>query len=194
MDYPATVRETRRVANIAIFTALIVGSNLALSGIPNVKFDGVIVFLATLLFGVATGASVALLSELLWSQVSPWGPSGTYLLPFLLTAELLYVLAGWTTRRILNGTGEGLPSSGLLYGGMLGIFTFGWDVWTNLGTALLVTNASLGAILLVEFNPLPLAFDVVHELSNLVLGLSLVPVTLVLIPKLTRSVIPHAVE
>ncbi len=194
MDYPATVRETRRVANVAVFTAMIVGSNLALSGVPNVKFDGAIIFLVTLLFGVVTGGSVALLSELIWSQASPWGPSGTYLLPFLLSAELLYVLAGWTTRVILKGGVEGLPASGILYGGMLGIFTFMWDVWTNLGTALLTTNGSLGIMLTTIFGPQALPFAVVHELSNLFLGLSLVPVTLVLIPRLARGVIPITVE
>jgi uncharacterized membrane protein len=194
MDYPASVHLTRLVATIAVFTALIVGSNLALSNLPDLKLDAALIFMTTIVFGAYAGASVAVLSETIWSLVSPWGASGAYLLPFLVSAELLYVVAGLIARRTLRGRWDAARRSGALFAGLLGIFTFVWDVWTNLGFALLTTTFSLGAILLVEFNPYALAFNVTHEVSNLVLGAAFVPATLVLLPKVAKGFLQDAVE
>ena len=188
------MRLTRSAATVAILTALIVGSNLALSDFPNVKLDAAMIFMTTIVFGTYVGASVAVLSELIWSQVSPWGSSGAYLLPFLISAELLYVVAGLIARRALGGRWDSARGSGALFAGLLGLFTFIWDVWTNLGTAILATNLSPGAILFVEFNPLTLAFNVTHEVSNLVLGAAFVPATLILLPKVAKGLIRDVIE
>ncbi len=184
------MRDTRRVASTAIFSALIVSTNFALANLPDVKLDASIIFLVTLMFGPAVGGSVALISEFIWSQVSPYGASGAYLLPFLLSAQLLYVLAGWVARRALRGRADA-PSMGVFFAGMMGFFTFAWDVWTNLGSALLYGMTSPAALLFFVFNPAQLQFSVVHELSNIVFGLSVVPSVLVLIsrqPRLTEAV------
>jgi hypothetical protein len=194
MDYPASMRLARRAATVAVLTALIVGSNLALSGLPNVKLDAAIIFMTTIIFGAYAGASVAVLSELTWSQVSPWGDSGAYLLPFLISAELLYVVAGLIARRALRDRWDATGNSGTLFAGLLGIFTFIWDVWTNLGIALFSTNLSPGAILFVEFGPLTLPFNIAHEVSNLVLGAAFVPATLILLPKVAKGIVRDAIE
>lgn len=182
------MRVTTGVALTATFTALVVGSNFGLADVPNVKLDAVVVFIATLAFGVRIGASVAVLSEIIWSQVSPWGVSGTYLLPFLVTAELFYLLAGWVASRAWKS--QGGPGGGaLFFGGLLTLSTFLWDVWTNLGTALLLYWPSVNplGILIVEFNPGALAFNLLHEGSNLILGLFLAPVVVRMISRELRT-------
>jgi hypothetical protein len=194
MDYPASVRLTNSVATIAVFTALIVSSNLALTSLPDVKLDAALIFMTTIVFGAYAGASVAVLSETIWSQVSPYGPSGAYLLPFLISAELLYVVAGLIARRMLRGDWYAARGSSLLFAGLLGISTFIWDIWTNFGYAILGTPLSLGPILLVEFNPLALAFNVTHEVSNILLGAALVPATLTLLPKVARGLLRDAIK
>lgn len=194
MDYPASVRLTRSVATIAVFTALIVGSNLALSSFPDIKLDGVLIFMTTVVFGAYAGASVAVLSETIWGFVSPYGASGAYLLPFLVSAELLYVVAGLIAKRALRGRWDAARGSGALFAGLLGIFTFIWDVWTNFGWALLTTTLSPGPILLVMFNPATLVIDITHEVSNLVLGFAFVPATLILLPKVTRGLVRDVIE
>jgi len=188
------MQPVRTAATIAVFTALIVGSNFALAEFPNLKLDASLIFMTTIIFGAYAGASVAVLSELIWSQLSPYGPSGAYLLPFLISAELLYVLAGLIARRAMRDRWDTAASSGLLFAGLLGIFTFAWDVWTNLATAILGNNLSLGAILFVEFNPLTLVFTVTHEISNLVLGAAFVPATLILLPKVAKGVLRDAIK
>ena len=194
MDYPASVHLTRPVATIAVFTALIVGSNLALTNLPDVKLDAALIFMTTIVFGAYAGASVAVLSETIWSQISPWGASGAYLLPFLVSAELLYVVAGLIARRMLKGRWDAVDGSSVWFAGLLGIFTFLWDVWTNLGYAVLGTPLSLGPILLVEFNPLALSFNVTHEVSNIVLGAAFVPATLILLPKVSKGLVRDAIK
>jgi hypothetical protein len=194
MDYPASVHLTRPVATIAVFTALIVSSNLALTNLPDVKLDAALIFMTTIVFGAYAGASVAVLSETIWSQISPWGASGAYLLPFLVSAELLYVVAGLIARRMLKGRWDAVGGSSVMFAGLLGIFTFLWDVWTNLGYAVLGTPLSLGPILLVEFNPLALAFNVTHEVSNIVLGAAFVPATLILLPKVSKGLVRDAIK
>jgi hypothetical protein len=194
MDYPASVRLTHLVAIIAVFTALIVGSNLALTSLPDVKLDAALIFMTTMVFGAYAGASVAVLSETIWSQVSPWGASGAYMLPFLISAELLYVVAGLIARRMLRGDWYAARESSVLFAGLLGISTFAWDIWTNFGYAILGTPLSLGPILLVEFNPLALAFNVTHEVSNIVLGAAFVPATLVLLPKVAKGLVRDAIK
>jgi len=188
------MRFARPVATISIFTALIVGSNFALASVPNVKLDGALIFMATIVYGAYTGASVAVLSELIWSQVSPWGSSGAYLLPFLISAELLYVVAGLVAKRALSGSWDASRGNSPMFAGLLCLFTFIWDVWTNLGTAILATNLSLGAILFIEFNPLTLVFSITHEVSNLILGAVFVPSVLVLLPKVTKGLVRDAIR
>ncbi len=194
MDYPAGVRLAYPIATVAVFTALIVGSNLALSNFPDFKLDGALIFMTTIVFGAYAGASVAVLSETIWSQVSPWGASGAYLLPFLISAELLYVVAGLIARRALRGKWDAARGSSALFAGLLGIFTFIWDLWTNLGFALLTTTLSLGPMLSVMFNPLALALAVTHEVSNLVLGAAFVPATLILLPKVAKGLVRDAIK
>ena len=194
MDYPASVRPARPVATIAVFTALIVGSNLALSHFPDFKLDGALIFMTTIVFGAYAGASVAVLSETIWSFASPWGASGAYLLPFLVSAELLYVAAGLIARRTLRGRWDAVRGSGALFAGLLGIFTFIWDVWTNFGWALLTTTLAPGPILVVMFNPLTLVISITHEVSNLVLGAAFVPATLILLPKVTGGLRRNVIE
>ena len=178
MDYPALVLTTRTVATAAVFVALVVGSNFALAELPDSKLDGLIIFASTIAFGAGTAGAIGLLSELIWSQVSPWGPSGSALLPFLLTGELLYVFAGVVAVKLARRTDGGLAERGALFGGMLVISTLAWDLWTNFGTALILygQGISMAGLLLVEFNPPALLFDLVHEGTNLLLGLFAAPI------------------
>jgi hypothetical protein len=100
------------------------------------------------------------------------------LLPFLLSGELLYVVAGFAAGRLLRRTGGGLAERGAIFGAALVLSTLAWDLWTNFGTALLFYGPalSLAGLLVVEFNPPALLFDVVHEGTNLLLGLFAAPV------------------
>ncbi len=180
------------MATVAVFVALVVGSNFALAELPDSKLDGLIIFASTMGFGAGAASAIAILSELIWSQVSPWGASGSSLLPFLLSGELLYVLAGVVAVRLVRRTGGGLSERGALFGGVLVLSTLAWDLWTNLGTALLYYGGAinLAGLLVVEFNPPALLFDIVHEGTNLALGVLVAPVVSDLIVRRTVKAFP----
>lgn len=178
MDNPTRVLSTRTIATVAVFVALVVGSNFTLTELPDSKLDGLVVFASTVGYGAGAGGAIAILSELIWSQVSPWGASGSALLPFLLSGELLYVFAGVVAARLARKAGGGLAERGALFGGVLVLSTVAWDLWTNFGTALTYygLGINLTGLLVVEFNPPALLFDLVHEGTNFLLGLFVAPV------------------
>jgi hypothetical protein len=186
MDYPASMRRAREVAIVAGFSALIVGSNFALAEIPNVKLLDTLVFVSAFLFGFRIGASVAVVSELTWSFVSPWGIAGP-ITPFLVVGELIYSAAGWAASKVWGGDVRPISKRNLFIGSILAISAFIWDVETNLGTALLAfwPNITLSKIAATELYGAP--FMLFHELSDFMLGALVAPVIILLLARVSKS-------
>jgi uncharacterized membrane protein len=188
MDYPSSVRTTSGVAVVAIFTALVVGSDFALAPLVNFKLLDTIVFAVSFVFGFRKGAAVAVLSETIWSFVSPWGPAGV-LTPFLVGGELLFVVAGWAASRVWRVEGKAAPTASLFIGATMAICAFLWDFETNAASALIwnwpgLNLANLVAVEVAGFLfPVPLA----HELTDLFLGAFLVPTVILLVPRVMRG-------
>jgi hypothetical protein len=173
MDNPSSMI-TKDIATTAIFTSVILGSDFALSGIPNVKLLDVLVFVSSFLFGFRVGASVAILSELAWSFLSPYGIAGA-IAPFLIVGELLYVIAGTMAQRIWKEK----ISFGSVYsfgvGSLLAICAFLWDFETNIGTALIATWPELSVDKIIAYQIAGLGFAAVHEVSDFIFGAFVAP-------------------
>ncbi|MBI3859808.1 MAG: hypothetical protein HY296_06205 [Thaumarchaeota archaeon] len=162
------------VALVAIFTALIVGSDFALAPFANVKLLDTIVFVAAFAFGFRMGAVVAVLSETIWSFVTPWGAGGA-IIPFLVGGELLFAFAGYAASRVWRSP-KNLPAfsaQNSFFGALLAICAFLWDFETNIATGLIAGANSITALLAYEFFGIP--FMIPHELSDFVLGAALAP-------------------
>lgn len=190
MDYPASVRDTSRVAVVATFTAVIVGSDLALSGpqFSNIKLLDTLVFVSAYVFGFTTGAAVGVLSETIWSFISPVGMAGA-VTPFLVGGEMLFALAGWGASKIWGPRpriGSGYP---IFVGALLVICAFLWDLVTNFATALIAfwPNLQASQVLLTMFGPLVIPFYLAHEGSDLALGILVAPSFILLIPRAFRG-------
>jgi hypothetical protein len=179
---------TLKVAAVATFTALIVGSDFALSGpeFSNIKLLDALVFASAYLFGFSVGASVGILSETVWSFVSPVGMAGA-LTPFLVLGELLFAVAGWGAARLWGRGGDGSSHYPLYFGAVLAVCAFVWDFETNAATAILSLwpNVQLPAFMTIVFGPLTLPFDIAHELSDFAFGSLLVPSVIFLIPRIS---------
>jgi hypothetical protein len=181
--------QTARLAAVAAFSAVIIGSDFVLSGpeFSNVKLLDTLVFVSAYLFGFRVGASVGLLSETVWSFASPLGMAGA-ITPFLVLGELLFAGAGWGAARVW-GRGSVAPRENSLYlGALLAICAFAWDFETNAATAILSLwpNVQLSEFLAIVFGPLTLPFDLAHELSDFAFGLVLAPSMIFLIPRVAR--------
>jgi uncharacterized membrane protein len=187
LDYPASMRHTD-VAVVAVFSALVVGSDFALAPFVSFKLLDSIVFLVSFVYGFRQGAAVAVVSETVWSVVSPWGVAGV-ITPFLVGGELVFALAGWASSRVWSTEGKVISPTAVFIGATLALCAFLWDFETNAVTALVWYGPGLTVpqLLITEIQgfvfPVPLA----HELADFALGTMLVPASLFLIPRIRRS-------
>jgi hypothetical protein len=183
MVYPSFVRASQSLAIVTVFTALAVGSDFALAGIPNVKLVDTLVFLSAYLFGFRVGASVGVLSELIWAYASPWGSPG-FIAPFLIVGEVVYAIAGYTAARVWSSGSISSPGKGLIFGGLLAICAFLWDLETNVATALIAYWPSVTATRVISTVLVGIPFMLSHEVSDFAFGLLVVPVVILTIPRL----------
>ena len=169
--------EHRDTAAVAVFTALIIGSDFALYPLPNVKLLDMAVFVAAFVFGPKVGTAVAVLSETTWGFVSPAGSAGA-ILPFLVAGELLFVLAGYVASRWGGPGGVAVVSTrNLFFGGLLAMCAFIWDFETNIATGLLGGARTVPALLAYEILGIP--FMILHEFSDFLLGALVAPPVIV---------------
>jgi hypothetical protein len=184
--HPA-MRGSRDTAVIAVFTAMVIASDFALVPYVNVKLMDVTVFLVAYVFGFRQGAAVALLSETIWSVISPWGFAGI-IAPFLVVGELLFAGAGWGAYRVWGRDGKILSPTAIFIGATLAICAFVWDLETNAATALIATwpGTSWGQVAVYELQGFVFPTPLAHELWDLVLGVLLAPAAIVAMPRVRR--------
>jgi len=166
---------------------MIVGSDFALAGVSNVKLLDTLVFVSAYVFGFRVGASVGILSETIWSFVSPIGMAGV-IAPFLVVGELLFAVAGWGASKVWGSQFRLVSPYPLFIGALLAICAFLWDFETNAATALLASGPglTLPEFFYYEFGPFTLLFTIAHEGSDFVFGSLLAPMSILLIPKVLR--------
>jgi hypothetical protein len=168
------MRSAKTITTIAIFTSLIIASDYALVPALNIKLMDTLVFSSAYAFGFKIGASIAILSELIWSVVTPYG---FYLpiTPFLVGGELLFAIAGFLVSRLWQADEiSPLASENLLFGGVLAICAFFWDFETNIATGLLAGAHSL--VVLLGFEVAGIYFMIGHEVSDFIFGSTLAPI------------------
>ena len=174
---------------VAVFTALIIGSDLALSGpeFSNIKLLDTLVFVSAYVFGFRVGAAVGVLSETIWSFLSPIGIAGT-ITPFLVAGEILFAFAGWAASRAWGPQRRIFSPNSLYIGALLAVCAFVWDLETNAASALVFYWPGLTVPLLLGtmFNPLTLLFALAHEGSDFAFGTTIAPTFIALIPKALR--------
>jgi uncharacterized membrane protein len=180
------MRRSNAVAIVTTFTALIVSSNFVLTGALDVKLLDTMVFLAALLFGLRIGFAVAVLSETIWSFVSPWGMAGM-LAPFLVVGELLFAVAGWAAAKAWGNKVRPVSSKTVFIGATMAICAFVWDFETNAATALFefwphLTLNEFIATEVIQGGP----FFLSHDISDFLLGVFFIPIAIPLIQKIYR--------
>ena len=177
------MRTSQSLAVVAIFTALAIGSDFALAGIPHVKLVDALVFLSAYLFGLRVGASVGILSELIWAYATPWGAPG-FIAPFLIIGEVVYAVAGSAAARIWSSEPALSPGKGAVFGGLLAICAFLWDVETNLASALIWSWPAVTVLKVMATMLMGIPFMLMHEISDFALGLLFVPAAVFAAPRL----------
>ena len=150
-------------------------------GIPNVKLMVAFVFVAAFMFGVDVGVGVAVLTWTVYGFINPYGQAGLILLVFLITGECFYAIAGAAlsrthTAKALVASGGAYRRSGMIFGLVGLIATFGYDVLTNFATYLFVTSSLYQALVVGIITGAP--FALLHEFSNLIFFATVAPGTI----------------
>lgn len=148
-----------RATLIAIMTAACISSNYLLIGIANIKLMDLIVFVSGCAFGSGLGASVGILTWLVYGTLNPYGFS----LPILAATSLGESLYGIVGGLIGAHESLGKGASTSLKLGVIGfLLTFVYDLVTNIISGL--TAGIPITVALVTGIP----FALVHEVSNAV--------------------------
>jgi len=171
----------RDISLITILTALCIGSDLALIGIPNVKIMDLVVFAAGFIFGAPVGVATGALTWMVYGIISPFGFS----LPLwgaTVIGETVFGLVGGVLGRINYRTQErgfnvfGFSLEMALWGLILTVI---YDLFTNVVFAVTFGLPVIAAIVAGWF--IPPFFGILHEASNFVLFFSaLYPLTKVI--------------
>ncbi len=162
-------RPSTKVLIVAVFTALSLATDYAMTGFQNIKVMDTLVFLAAFLFGFRLGIGVALLTRFIYGLVNPLGPADPITLLFVMIGECFFVIAGAGLRgtfvgsTFLRGSREYERLTIVL--SLVGLLaTFAFDVLTNFASLLLKTSSLYQA--LVVGNIVGAPFAVAHEASN----------------------------
>jgi uncharacterized membrane protein len=152
-------RPAQRASIIAVMTATCIASNYLLIGVVNVKFMDLIVFVSGFAFGPTVGASVGVMTWLVYGTLNPYGFS----LPILVATSLgesLYGIAGGIMGKRETETIERGLTVSIKFAITGFLLTFVYDLITNI-----VSGLSAGIplnIALVTGIP----FAIAHEFSN----------------------------
>jgi len=155
---------SQRVGVIAVMTAACISTNYLLIGITNVKLMDLIVFASGFIFGPFVGASVGLLTWLVYGTLNPYGFS----LPILAATcagESLYGVAGGLLGSRIVQSNHGKDISSILFinarFAVIGfLLTFVYDLFTN------VVSGIVAGIPIIVALVSGIPFAIAHEFSN----------------------------
>jgi len=170
-----------KVALIAVFTALSLGTNYAMIDIPNVKLMDALVFIAAFLFGLQVGLGSAVSTWAIYGFLNPYGQADLTTFFFVTLGECLYAVCGGLLSRA--SAARDFINEGLRYRrfsllfGLIGFqATFAYDLLTNFGTWLFRTSSLYQAFIIGMITGVP--FAILHEASNLVFFATVVPLAI----------------
>jgi hypothetical protein len=163
---------SKQISFIAVMTALCISSNYLLIGITNIKFMDLFVFISGYIMGSYSGASVGILTWLIYGTFNPYGFNLPTLMATCIGESFYGAIGGWYAKlgssefdNSVQGPGRMLGRQGFwisnLKMGIVGfLLTFIYDLFTNLVTAMIVGNQVLPLIIF------GIPFTITHEISN----------------------------
>ncbi|MGD0029332.1 MAG: ECF transporter S component [Candidatus Bathyarchaeia archaeon] len=172
---------TRDISLITVLTALCIGSDYALVGIPNVKIMDLVVFASGFVFGAPVGVATGALTWMVYGIINPLGFSFPLWLSTII-GETVFGFVGGVLGRINYKTQEKAFNvfRFSLEMGLWGlILTIIYDLFTNMVFAVTFGLPVTAAIVTGWF--IPPFFGILHEASNFILFFSaLYPLTKVI--------------
>jgi len=152
---------TTKVATIISLVALSVATNYVLVGVPNLKVMDFIVFIGGFCFGPIVGASVGILTWMVYGVVNPYGFVPQVWLATMFSESLYGVFGGLLGKSLVSfSLKDQRFRLGVFFGSFGFILTLIYDLITNV-----VYAVTFGIPILVSI-VLGVPFTALHELSN----------------------------
>jgi len=153
--------KSKKIGAIAVIVALCLGSNYALSSIPNFKVMDFLVFVSGIIFGSGVGACTGMLVWIIYGLINPYGFVPQVWVATMLS-ESIYGLAGGVLRRkiFLSSSSSGCFEINVILGVIGFLLTLIYDVLTNIIYAITFNIPIIAAIIMGA------PFTLVHEISN----------------------------
>lgn len=176
MDKPTKNMRINIIAIITTLVALCIATNYALAGVPNVKFMDFIVFIGGFYLGPLAGASIGILTWLVYGMINPYGFVPRIWLATMFSESIYGVLGGFLGKNFVSTNfSEHRLKLNVVFGTVGFISTLIYDIITTIVFVWTFNLPIIGAIVI------GVPFTVLHELSNTaIFSISSIPVIKVL--------------
>jgi len=178
MDNPTrrTPLNTFKIAIIATLCALSIGTNYALIGVSNIKFMDFIVFFGGFCFGSTVGASIGVLSWLIYGLINPLGFVPQVWVATMFAESIYGLVGGVIGTKLRSSSFQGQRLRASVFFATVGFLpTVLYDLVTNIVYAFSFNVPLVVAV----FTGAPMT--VLHEVANAaIFGVCTVPLISVL--------------
>ena len=163
--------KTFKIAMIATLGALSIATNYMLIGIHQIKLMDFIVFIGGFCFGYLAGASIGVLSWLIYGAINPYGFVPQVWLATMLTEPIYGIVGGFLGKNLASTNFHGQHLRASIFFATMGFLpTVLYDLITNIVSAYSANIPVLVAI--VTGTP----FTILHEVANAaIFGICSVP-------------------
>jgi uncharacterized membrane protein len=153
--------KTFKIAIIATLAAISIATNYALIGVSNVKLMDFIVFVGGFCFGPLIGASIGILSWLIYGSINPYGFVPQVWLATMIAESIYGIVGGFFGKSLASTTFDGQRFKLSVFFATVGFLpTVLYDLITNVAYASSFNVPVVAAI----FVGAP--FTVLHEVAN----------------------------
>lgn len=149
----------------SLLVAVSLGTNYALSGVPNVKLMDLCVFLAGKHLGLLYGALVGTFSWAFYGILNPYGAS-LLTTVVAIVGQISYAMAGWAVGNLSFSSGSAGERSPAWHAAAGFFSTLLYDLFTNSAFGIFFYGSAVVGLLAMNF---PLPMGVIHEASNFIL-------------------------
>ncbi|MDA3871574.1 MAG: hypothetical protein PF551_04390 [Candidatus Marinimicrobia bacterium] len=179
-------KRNKKISEVGIFLALFWGLGFAFLYIPNIEFITLITFLSGLLFGLKRGLLVAIVGEIVFSTLNPFG-SGLAFPPLLLAQVVGFAfiaIIGFVFRSFIQFFTDNKITFSIVFGATGLLLTIVYDSLTTLAFPI-SSGFDLKQIIATYIAGIP--FNLIHIVANTL-------IFFIILPKILEYVIQHLPE
>ena len=160
-----------KTATIVLLVALAIATNYVMVGFFNIKLMDFLVFIGGFLFGPIVGASIGVLSWLVYGTLNPYGFVPQVWLATMLSETVYGVVGGFLGKKLTSTDFEGHHLKlGIFFATMGFLPTVVYDLITNIAYAISFDVPIIVAVVVGA------PFTVIHQVANAaIFGLFSVP-------------------